>query len=151
MALDVADQQVTEDLEVDKKEMADLDELDFSDMDKIIDDEEAPESEDMADEDAEELELDFDLDITPETERAKEDLKAKVDQEEPGELDLSDLENLLDEEEAATSDSAADETVEDLDLKLGPKLMCRWRRCPRVLNPKISMNSICQIWKIFWI
>jgi len=136
MALDVADQQVTEDLKVDKKEMADLDELDFSDMDKIIDDEEAPESEDMADEDAEELELDFDLDITPETERAKEDLEAKVDQEEPGELDLSDLENLLDEEEAATSDSAADETVEDLDLKIGPETDVSMEKMPPSAEPE---------------
>jgi len=132
MELDIEDQQVTEDLEDDKKEMTDPDELDFSDMDKLIDEEVAPESEDLADEDTEDLELDLDLDMEPETERAKEDLEAKIDQEESDELDLSDLENLLDEEEAAASEK------------------CRWRRCPRVLDLKSSMNSICQIWKKFW-
>ena len=121
MALDVEDQKVTEDLEADKKEMTDPDELDFSDMDKLIDEEEAPESEDIADEDTEDLELDFDLDIEPETERVTEDLEAKVDQEETGELDLSDLENLLDEEDPEIIESTADETLEDLDLKIVPE------------------------------
>ena len=60
MALDIEDQQVTEDLDADKKEMTDPDELDFSDMDKLFDEEEAPESEDIADEDTEDLELDLD-------------------------------------------------------------------------------------------
>ncbi len=98
MELDVEDQKVTEGLEVDKKETTDPDELDFSDMDKLIDDDEAPKSEDILDEDTEDLDLE--LDIEPETEKSKEDLGAKVDQEASDELDLSDLENLLDEEEA---------------------------------------------------
>jgi len=134
MALDVEDQKVTEDLEADKKEMTDPDELDFSDMDKLIDDEEALESEDIADEDTEDLELD--LDFEPETERAKEDLEAKVDQEETGELDLSDLENLLDEEEAAISESTADETVEDLDLKIMPETDVSMEKTPPSAEPE---------------
>jgi len=116
MELDVEDQKITEGLEVDKKETTDPDELDFSDMDKLIDDEETPKSEDILDEDTEDL----DLDLEPETETSKEDLEAKVDQEASDELDLSDLENLLDEEEAA-SESSADETFEDLDLKIAPE------------------------------
>lgn len=134
MALDAEDQQVTEDLEADKKEMTDPDELDFSDMDKLIDEEEAPESEDIADEDTEDLELD--LDIEPETKRAKEDLEAKVDQEETGELDLSDLENLLDEEEAAISESTADETLEDLDLKIVPETDVSMEKTPPSAEPE---------------
>lgn len=130
MELDIEDQQVTEDLEDDKKEMTDPDELDFSDMDKLIDEEVAPESEDLADEDTEDLELDLDLDMEPETERAKEDLEAKIDQEESDELDLSDLENLLDEEEAAASESTADETVEDLDLKIEPETEVSMEKMP---------------------
>jgi pilus assembly protein FimV len=114
--LDVEDQIVTEDLDVDKKETAEPDELDFSDMDKLIDEEEP--SEEISDEDVEDLDLD--LDIEPETEKPKEDIEAKADQEEPDELDLSDLENLLDEEEVA-SETTVDETVEDLDLKIEPE------------------------------
>lgn len=116
MDLDVEDQKVTEDLDVDKKETAEPDELDFSDMDKLIDEEEP--IEDISDEYTEDLDLD--LDIEPDTEKAKEDIEAKADQEEPDELDLSDLENLLDEEEVV-SEATVDETVEDLDLKIEPE------------------------------
>jgi predicted Zn finger-like uncharacterized protein len=119
MGLDSEDQQLAEELEADKKETTEPDELDFSGIDKLIDEEDA--SEDVADEDTEDLELDLDLDMEPETERAKEDIEAEIDQEEPDELDLSDLENLLDEEEAAISESTSDETVEDLDLKIVPE------------------------------
>jgi pilus assembly protein FimV len=118
MELDVEDQKVTEDLDVDKKETAEPDELDFSDLDKLIDEEEP--SEEISDEGVEDLDLDLDLDIEPETEKPKEDIEAKVDQEEPDELDLSDLENLLDEEEVA-SETTVDETFEDLDLKIEPE------------------------------
>ena len=124
-ALDIEDQQVAEDLEADKKEMTDPDELDFSDMDKLIDEEETSESEEIADEDTEDLGLDLDLDI-----------EAQVDQEEPGELDLSDLENLLDEEEAATSESTADETVEDLDLKIMPETDVSMEKTPPSAEPE---------------
>jgi pilus assembly protein FimV len=118
MGLDVEDQKVTEELDVDKKETAEPDELDFSDLDKLIDEEEP--SEEISDEDVEDLDLDLDLDIEPETEKPKEDIEAKADQEEPDELDLSDLENLLDEEEVA-SETTVDETFEDLDLKTEPE------------------------------
>jgi pilus assembly protein FimV len=114
--LDVEDQKVTEDLDVDKKETTEPDELDFSDMDKLIDEEDP--SEEISDEDTEDL--DIDLDIEPETEKPKEHIEAKADQEEPDELDLSDLENLLDEEEVA-SETTVDETFEDLDLKIEPE------------------------------
>jgi pilus assembly protein FimV len=136
MESDAEDQKVTEDLDVDKKEMTDPDELDFSDMDTLIDDDEASESEDIAGEDTEELELDLDLDMAPETDIKKEDLEAEVDQEEPGELDLSDLENLLDEEEAATSDSTADETVEDLDLKIESETDVPMEKTPPSTRPE---------------
>ena len=117
MASDIEDQQATEGLEADKKEIKDPDEIDLSDMDKLTD-EEVPESEDIAEEDTEDLELDLELDIEPEIEKVKEDFESKVDQEEPEELDLSDLENLLDEEDAGTDEIKPDETVEDLDLKI---------------------------------
>ena len=130
MELDAEDQKVTEDLDVDKKEMTDPDELDFSDMDTLIDDDEASESEDIGDEDTEELELDPDLDMAPETDIKKEALEADVDKEEPGELDLSDLESLLDEEESATGEGTSGETVEDLDLKIEPETDVSMEKTP---------------------
>ena len=69
-------------------------------------------------------------------ERAKEDLEAKVDQEETGELDLSDLEDLLDEEEAAISESTADETIEDLDLKIVPETDVFMEKTSRSAEPE---------------
>ena len=115
LELDVEDQKVTEGIKVDKKDTTDPDELDFSDMDKLIDDED--------------LDLDIDLDIEPETEQLKEDLGAKVDQEASDELDLSDLENLLDEEEAA-SESSADETFKDLDLNISTETDVSMEKMP---------------------
>lgn len=135
MELDAEDQKVTEDLDVDKKAMTDPDELDFSDMDTLIDDE-ASKSDAIADEEPEELELDLDLDMAPETDIKKEDLEAEVDQEEPGELDLSDLESLLDEEAAATSEGTSDETVEELDLKIEPETDGSMEKTPPSTEPE---------------
>lgn len=132
-ALDTEDQQMTEDLDADKKEMTGSDELDFSDMETLFDEEE---SEDVADEETEELELDLDLDLEPETEKTTEDLEAKADQEEPDDLDLSDLENLLDEEEAAASESTADDTDEDLDLKIEPETDAAVEKTPSMAGPE---------------
>ncbi len=132
MVLDIEDQQVTEELEADKKEKTDPDELDFSDIDKLVDEEESSESEDITEEDTEDL----DLDLEPDTEGVKEDLEDKVHQEEPGELDLSDLENLLDEEEAATSESTADETAEDPDLKIMPETDVSMEKTPPSAEPE---------------
>ena len=136
MELDVEDQKVTEDLDVDKKEMTDSDELDFSDMDTLIDDDQASKSDDIADEAPEELELDLDLDMAPETDIKKEDLEAEVDQEEPDELDLSDLESLLDEEESATGEGTSGETVEDLDLKIEPETDVSMEKTPPSIEPE---------------
>jgi len=136
MELDVEDQKVTEDLDVDKKEMTDPDELDFSDLDTLIDGDKASKSDDIADEETEELELDLDLDMAPETDIKKEDLEAEVDQEEPDELDLSDLESLLDEEEAATSEGTSDETVEDLDLKIESETDVSMEKTPPSTEPE---------------
>jgi len=136
MELDVEDQKVTEDLDVDKKEMTDPDELDFSDLDTLIDGDKASKSDDIADEETEELELDLDLDMAPETDIKKEGLEAEVDQEEPDELDLSDLESLLDEEESATSEGTSDETVEDLDLKIESETDVSMEKTPPSTEPE---------------
>ncbi|MBW2604973.1 MAG: zinc-ribbon domain-containing protein [Deltaproteobacteria bacterium] len=134
MAIDIEDQQFTEDLDADKKEMTDPDEFDFSEIDNLIDDEEAPEIEDITDEDTEDLELD--LDLEPETKRAKEDLEAKVDQEDPDEFDLSDLENLLNEQEEEISESTTDETFEDLDLEIMSETDVSVEKAPPSAEPE---------------
>jgi len=107
---DVEEQKVTEEFEPDKVEVPDTDAL--------IDEEKAPEAEDITDEAVEDLELDFDLEMAPETKEAAKDLETKVEAEETEELDLSDLEDLLDKEEEAESEDVTEEVIEDLDLDL---------------------------------
>ncbi len=100
-------------LEAEKEETADEDALDFSDMEKLLDEEKAPEGEGESDKATEELELDLDLDMSTEVETVKEGREAEVAQQEGDELDLSGLETLLDKEEAAPG-SVEGETVDAL-------------------------------------
>ena len=117
MEFDVEDQQVTEDLKVDKKEKTDPDELDFSDMDKLIDDEEA--SEEILDEDTEDL----DLDIEPETDVSLEKMPPSAEPEDLDELDLSDLEEILDLDEPMTGEESIPDDIElELDMETEPEL-----------------------------
>ncbi len=95
-------------LETEKKETAQEDELDFSDMEKLLDEEKAPEAEGETDEETEDLDLDLDLDISPEAETVTEGLETGGEVQEGDELDLSDLENLLDTE------TSIQESVEDI-------------------------------------
>jgi pilus assembly protein FimV len=103
-------------LETERKETAGEDDLDFSDMEKLLDEEKVPEAESEADKEVEDLELDLDLDMTPEVETVKEGLEAGVDGQEGDDLDLSDLENLLDTEELS-QESVGEDTVEELNLE----------------------------------
>ena len=102
--------------ETEEKETAGEDTLDFSDMEKLLDEEEAATDEGAADEGPEDLGPDLDLDISPEVETEKKELEAGVDQQEGDDLDLSDLENLLDAEESV-QESVGDEIEEDLKLE----------------------------------
>ncbi len=122
--------------ETEKKETADEDELDFSDMEKLLDEEKVPEDEGESDKGAEDLELDLDLDMSTEVETVKEGLEAefepeeaaeifspKDDIEELDELDLSDLEEILDLEESTDEDESAPEDMElELDMDTEPEL-----------------------------
>jgi pilus assembly protein FimV len=99
--------------DAEKKETADVDELDFSDMEKLLDEEKAPEEEGESDTGTEDLELDLDLDMSTEVETVKEGLEAEVEQEEVDELDLSGLEDLLDKEES-TQEGVEEETADAL-------------------------------------
>ena len=99
--------------EAEKKETADEDELDFSDMEKLLDEEKAPGDEGESDKATEDFELDLDLDMSTEVETVKEGLEAEVEQQEADELDMSHLETLLVKEESA-QETVEEEAVEAL-------------------------------------
>jgi pilus assembly protein FimV len=108
-------------LETEKKEAADDNELDFSDMEKLLDEEKAPEGGGETGKEVEDLDLDLDLDLSSETETVKKGLEAGVGQQEGDEFDFSDLENLLDKEESA-QETVGEDTVEELKLEADSKL-----------------------------
>jgi pilus assembly protein FimV len=93
------------------------DELDLSDMEELLDITQVPEEQDDTDEAIEDFELDLDLDFEPESEKAPEPVEAEAKIEEPDELDLSDIEELLDLEEPATEEKDGMEP-EELELEL---------------------------------
>jgi pilus assembly protein FimV len=103
-------------LETEKKETAGEDDLDFSDMEKLLDEEKASEAEGEADKEVEDLELDLDLDMSAEVETVKEGFEAGVEEQEGDDLDLSDLENLLDTEELS-QESVGEDTGEEFKLE----------------------------------
>ena len=109
-------EQLTKELETDKVDDLESDELDLPDMEKLFSEEE------VVEEDLEDIELD--LDLEPEPEKTPEDIEAETKPEELDELDLSDMEKLFAEEEAPDEEVAEDvlEDIElDLDLEDEPK------------------------------
>jgi pilus assembly protein FimV len=115
-APDIEDQPDVAAPETGEKETAGEDVLDFSDMEKLLDEEEAAAGEGAADEEEKDLDLDLDLDISPEVETEKAELEAGTEQKEEESVDLSDLENLLDAEESVP-ESVGDEIDEELKLE----------------------------------
>ncbi|UCF90221.1 MAG: DUF3426 domain-containing protein, partial [Desulfobacterales bacterium] len=92
-----------------------LDELDFSDLEKMLEGEEAPVSEDTAEGSGEELDLDLDLDFASEEETPEitaSESEAQV------ELDFTDLESMLEEDNAAEGENGLAEVSEELELDL---------------------------------
>ncbi len=92
------------------------DELDFSDLGKMLAEDETPVPEAVTDDSLEELDLDFDVDLEPETaspEKAAVDALPEADDEE-----FLDIEKMLEEsgEEAMEIDSTAEPQEFDLDL-----------------------------------
>ena len=103
------------------------DEFDLSDMEELLDITQVPEKQGDADEAIEdfELDLDLDLDLEPEPEKAPEHVEAEAKIEEPDELDLSDIEELLDLEEPATEGKDVSEPEElelELDMDMEPEI-----------------------------
>ena len=74
----------------------------------------APESEPVK----EELAEDFEVDFESEAESAADKIEDEAKPGEPDDLDLSDLEALLDDEEVPKEESVAEESVEDLGLEM---------------------------------
>jgi predicted Zn finger-like uncharacterized protein len=94
------------------------DELDLSEIEEMLDDAEAPAAEDTAEAAVEELDLDLDFDLEPEPEKAVEDVALDAEPDESDELDLSEIEEMLDDAEAPAAEDTAEAAVEDLDLDL---------------------------------
>jgi len=119
--LDLEDEleKVPEDLEAETKP-EELDELDLSDMEELLDITETPE-EKVVEEDLEDIELDLDLEDEPE--KALEDVEAEAKSKEPDELDLSDIEKMLDLEEPETDEEDEPKEVDlELDMGMEPEL-----------------------------
>ena len=93
-------------------EMKDADELDLSDLEEILDSEESPATADAA----EDLELDFDLDGDPDTSTGDAGAAAEADSE----LDFSDLEQMLETDDAPAADGLADELDLEFDIDEQP-------------------------------
>jgi len=103
-----------EDLEI--EEMAEPEEIELElDMDM------EPELDKVPEEAIEDL--DFDLDFEPETDKAAEYVETEAIFEESDEIDLSDIEAMLDEEDLETEEMAEPEEIElELDIEMEPEL-----------------------------
>jgi len=93
-------------------EMNDADELDLSDLEEIIDSEKSPATADAA----EDLELDFDLDSDPDSPTDAAGAAAEGDSE----LDFSDLEQMLETDDAPAADDLGDELDLEFDIDEQP-------------------------------
>lgn len=99
------------------------DKLDLSEIEELLDVTQVPEKEGDADEAIEDFELD--LDLEPEPEKPSGDVAAEAKLEEPDELDLSDIEELIDLEDPVTEekDEAEPEEIElELDTEIEPEI-----------------------------
>ncbi|MBW2621232.1 MAG: zinc-ribbon domain-containing protein [Deltaproteobacteria bacterium] len=99
------------------------DELDLPDMEELLDVTEIPGEKGDTDEAIEDFDLD--LDLEPEPEKPSENVEAEAKLEEPDELDLSDIEELLELEDPITDekDESEPEEVElELDTEMEPEI-----------------------------
>ena len=85
------------------------DELDLSDLTDIVEEEAAPESEGQS------QDLDFDLDLESDDTTPGDEPAAVADSGEIDSLDLSDLEDIMQTEEAPAAQAAADDSAQDLE------------------------------------
>ncbi|MGD9240971.1 MAG: DUF3426 domain-containing protein [Desulfobacterales bacterium] len=113
-------------LEAEAVEALDDTDLDLSDLDNILDDEEEPAQADLSAEGSDDLDLDLeaeasddlDLDLDLEAEPTTEEpiLESSEDLEGADELDLSDLDGLMESDETPAETAPIEEVGEDLEL-----------------------------------
>lgn len=96
------------------------DELDLSDMETLLDEQELMEDKSVSDADLEDFEMDLDMD--PEAETLTGEISPGPEPEEPDELDLSDLEEILDLDEPEEKKPVSDDVDLVLDLETEPEL-----------------------------
>ena len=116
---DLEFEQETEDFETGQLDDSESGELDLADMDKLFSEEEIPEKEGDVDKAVGDFELD--LDLEPEPEKPSEDVEAEAKIEETAKLDLSEMEELLDETQVPEKEGDADKAIEDFELDLEPE------------------------------
>jgi hypothetical protein len=101
-------------LEGEALEASDDTDLDLSDLNDILDTEEAPAEADLSAEASDDLELDLDLEAEPTAEEPV--LESSADLDGVDELDLSDLEGLMETDATPAEAAAVEEVGEDLEL-----------------------------------
>ena len=118
------------------------DEFDLSDMEELLDITQVPEKQGDADEAIEDFELE--LDLEPEPEKAPEHVEAEAKIEEPDELDLSDIEELLDLEEPATEEKDGPEP-EELELELDTDMEPEIEKVPEDVGASVDPEALEEI------
>jgi predicted Zn finger-like uncharacterized protein len=114
MISDLKLEKETEHVETGKLDDSGVGEADVPEMDTMVSEEVAPEKAGDVDEAVEE----FKLDLEAEPEEPSEDVTMEVKPEAPDEIDLSEMEELLDETQIPEEADDVDEAVEDLKLDL---------------------------------
>jgi len=122
MDLEPEPEKTPEDVEAETK-LGEPDELDLPDMEELLDVAKITEKEGDTDEAIEDFDLD--LDLEPEPEKPFENVEAEAKLEEPDELDLSDIEELLELEDPITDEKDESEPEEvklELDTEMEPEI-----------------------------
>ncbi len=122
MDLEPEPEKIPEDVKAEAK-LGEPDELDLSDMEELLDITEIPEKEGTTDEAFEDFDLD--LELEPEPEKPSESFETEAKLEEPDELDLSDIEELLELEDPVTDEkdeSEPEEVMLELDTEMEPEI-----------------------------
>ncbi|RZB34096.1 MAG: hypothetical protein SRB2_03489 [Desulfobacteraceae bacterium Eth-SRB2] len=116
--------------------------LDLSEMEELLDDTQVPEKEGDADEGIEDFELD--LDLEPEPEKLSGDVEAEAKLEEPDELDLSDIEELIDLEDPVTEEKDEAEP-EEVDLELAMEIEPEIEKAPEDIEASVEPEELEEV------
>jgi len=133
-------EQETEDFETGQLDDSGSGELDLPDMDKLFSEEEIPEKEGDADEAIE----DFELDLESEPVKPSEDVEAEAKLEEPDELDLSDIEQLIDLEDPVTEEKEEPEP-EEVELELDTGIEPEIEKAPEDIEASVEPEELEEV------